>query len=549
MKIFWLISVVCVTLVMGCRNGSENSVSHSKAKGKIGKKSERDLSITKANAYSDLFLDSTTVEKFISDQKLKDSLANDLRRFYNLRNFQFAWFSSDGPNEQTLSFRSLYDYDKDSGVSRKSLDNRLDDILTNDSLGEVSADSKIAKTELLLTWRFINYLSQKYHRQTVKDKAMIRMVPSKKSQVMVMADEILTGKRNEIEVRASGYKTLKKELDTYVKIANAGGFPPVKRPDKVYKKGNKGQVVKSVKQRLATEGLFPSNDTSEVFNEDLENVVKSSQARYGLTSDGKIGKGWVKELNVPVGKRIEQMLINMERMKWMPEEPEGRLIMVNIPEFRLHVRDRKSEAFDMDIVVGKEGSNTIIFSGTLNQIVFNPYWNVPRSIVTKEVIPGMESNDAYLADHQMEITGEEDGLPVVRQLPGDLNALGRVKFLFPNTYNIYFHDTPEKELFKKTKRAYSHGCIRLSDPMKMANYLLEEDTDWNSTKIDSLLATDEEKYVKLKDPVPVIITYYTCWINDDGKIEFREDIYNRDKKMSRKLFAQPAGNPDKLVLK
>ncbi|HMF71088.1 MAG TPA: L,D-transpeptidase family protein [Flavitalea sp.] len=474
MKIFWLISVVCVTLVMGCRNGSENSVSHSKAKGKSGKKSERDLSITKANAYSDLFLDSTTVEKFISDQKLKDSLANDLRRFYNLRNFQFAWFSSDGPNEQTLSFRSLYDYDKDSGVSRKSLDNRLDDILTNDSLREVSADSK---------------------------------------------------------------------------IANAGGFPPVKRPDKVYKKGNKGQVVKSVKQRLATEGLFPSNDTSEVFNEDLENVVKSSQARYGLTSDGKIGKGWVKELNVPVGKRIEQMLINMERMKWMPEEPEGRLIMVNIPEFRLHVRDRKSEAFDMDIVVGKEGSNTIIFSGTLNQIVFNPYWNVPRSIVTKEVIPGMESNDAYLADHQMEITGEEDGLPVVRQLPGDLNALGRVKFLFPNTYNIYFHDTPEKELFKKTKRAYSHGCIRLSDPMKMANYLLEEDTDWNSTKIDSLLATDEEKYVKLKDPVPVIITYYTCWINDDGKIEFREDIYNRDKKMSRKLFAQPAGNPDKLALK
>ena len=149
----------------------------------------------------------------------------------------------------------------------------------------------------------------------------------------------------------------------------------------------------------------------------------------------------------------------------------------------------------------------------------------------------------------MEIVGTQNGLPEIRQKPGSKNSLGKVKFLFPNTYNIYFHDTPEKELFKKTKRAYSHGCIRLSDPMKMANYLLEEDTDWSSTKIDSLLATDQEKYVKLKDPVPVIITYYTCWINDDGKIEFREDIYNRDKKMSRKLFAQPAGNPDKLALK
>ncbi|MET0300341.1 MAG: L,D-transpeptidase family protein, partial [Flavitalea sp.] len=508
--------------------------------------SDRNYSINKQNAYSDLFMDSTAVEKFIAQQKLNDTIADDLRLFYNLRNFQFAWFSTDGATEQMLSFRSLYDYSKDSGATRKSLDNRLDDILTNDSLGTLTASPTISKTELLLTWRFINYVHQRNKRESDQRKLYAEMVPAMKSPVLTVADAMLEGTRNDFKVPAQDYESLKKQLALYTEKAKAGGFPKISATGKILKKGTKNKSIKQIKQRLAAESLY-SSDTTEVFTDELESVVRETQARYGLTADGRIGASLIKQLNIPAEQRVEQILINLERMKWMPAEPKGRLIIVNIPEFKLHVRDGSSKAFDMDIVVGKEGNNTINFSGNLNQVVFNPYWNVPRSIVSKEVVPGMDNNEYYLEDHNMEVTGEEDGLPVVRQLPGDRNALGRVKFLFPNSFNIYFHDTPEKELFKRTKRAYSHGCIRLADPMKMANYLLEDDEQWSAEKVDSVLSTEKEKYVRVKDPVPVLISYYTCWVNENGKIEFRDDIYSHDKKISRKLFSQPAGSGGKLA--
>jgi murein L,D-transpeptidase YcbB/YkuD len=168
-----------------------------------------------------------------------------------------------------------------------------------------------------------------------------------------------------------------------------------------------------------------------------------------------------------------------------------------------------------------------MFSGSLNQIVFNPYWNVPESIVRDEILPSYEENPDYLYEHNMESTGEENGLPVIRQLPGDENELGKVKFLFPNSFNIYFHDTPHKELFKKTQRAYSHGCIRLADAVKLANYLLKDDPEWTPEKIQKAMDNGEEQYVKIKDPIP--------------ELQFRKDIYGHDKRTIKRLFSdEPA---------
>ncbi|MHA4845261.1 L,D-transpeptidase family protein [Flavitalea antarctica] len=547
MKRMLILSLFCGALFTAC-NDEPGNVPDNETRVSV-KKPARNLSINAENAYSDLFVDSNKVEKFISDQKLNDTLAESFRKFYNERNFQFAWFASDGVTEQTLSFRSLYDFDSDSTVSRKSLDHTLDDILTQDSLTGIAPDARITKTELLLTWRFINYISQKYPKDAERTNALVQMVPAKKAPALVMAEELLSGKRNEFGEEPRDYSALKKELKRYVEKAKSGGFPVINGIKKPLKKGDSSVIVRRIKDRLSAEGVYNGSDSSNKFIPELEEVVKQVQKQYGLKDDGKIGTSLVKELNVPVEKRIEQILINLERMKWMPVEPKGKLIMVNIPEFCLHVLDGNKKVFDMDIVVGKEGSSTINFSGTLNQVVFSPYWNVPRSIVTKEVVPGMEANPNYLEEHQMEITGEEDGLPVVRQLPGEHNALGKVKFIFPNSYNIYFHDTPEKALFKKTKRAYSHGCIRLSEPMKLADYLLGENSDWTNERVDSLMATQTEKWVKVKEPVAVMIAYNTCWVNQDGQISFREDIYNYDKKMSRKLFDQRAGQNDKLAAK
>jgi murein L,D-transpeptidase YcbB/YkuD len=191
----------------------------------------------------------------------------------------------------------------------------------------------------------------------------------------------------------------------------------------------------------------------------------------------------------------------------------------------------------MNVVVGKEGHNTMMFTGDLNQVVFSPYWNVPPSIVKSEILPALAKDPSYLAKNNMEQTGTEGGLPVIRQLPGPGNSLGRVKFLFPNSFNIYFHDTNAKSLFNKDKRAYSHGCIRLAEPEKMAQYLLRHQPDWTPERISEAMNSGKEKFVKLKDPIPVFITYYTSWVDENNQLNFREDIYKHDQKLAAKMFA------------
>ncbi|RYZ48926.1 MAG: hypothetical protein EOO14_21435, partial [Chitinophagaceae bacterium] len=268
----------------------------------------------------------------------------------------------------------------------------------------------------------------------------------------------------------------------------------------------------------------------------LENAVRVFQKRMGYTPTGTVNAQLIKDMNVPALTRLKQILVNMDRMRWMPTEPAGQLIVVNIPEFILHVYEGKQKAFDMNVVVGKEGHNTVSFSGDLSTIVFSPYWNVPPSIVKNEILPKMASNPGYLASQNMEEVGTEGGLPKIRQLPGGKNSLGRVKFLFPNSFNIYFHDTPAKSLFSQDKRAYSHGCIRLSDPEKMAQYLLRNNSEWTPEKISAAMNSGDEKYVKLQKPVPVIISYYTAWVDDAGLLNFRDDIYSHDEDLMKKMF-------------
>ena len=303
------------------------------------------------------------------------------------------------------------------------------------------------------------------------------------------------------------------------------------------KKGTSDPAIQVIKRRLEITGEMIGKDTSQVFNDTLENAVRTFQTTMGYKPDGIITAQLIKDMNVPVMERLKQILLNMGRMRWMPLEPDGRLIIVNIPEFVLHVYENKRKAWDMNVVVGKEGHNTTMFSGDLNQIVFSPYWNVPPSIVTKEILPKLASNPDYLANQNMEQIGtDENGVPKIRQLPGSENSLGKVKFLFPNSFNIYFHDTNAKSLFEKDKRAFSHGCIRLAEPEKMAQYLLRDQPEWTPEKIDEAMNSGQEKYVRLKSPVPVIITYYTAWVDDNGQLNFRDDIYSHDENLGSKMF-------------
>src|SRR5436190_6323630 len=505
--------------------------------------SKRDESITPSNSYTDLFLDTTALQNFIKQNKIPDSIGRRLESFYNTRNFEFAWFSRDGLTEQARGFWNLHDYvttyEDDSMLKDKKLQKKMDRLITEYDLSVSASDKNYINTELTLTQHFIMYMLDNYEKGYVKRKEMERFIPRKKEDPIALADSLLNKKHKDdkyFEDVNESYKKLKDQLGNYLTIAKNGGWPQINSIKKPLKKGMSSPDIALIKKRLMISGDLTGNDTSLVFNDTLVTAVKNFQARHGFSETGSISDSLIKEMNVPVTKRLEQLLMNMDRMRWLANNPSGNLIVVNIPEFVLHVYEGKQKAFDIDVVVGKEGHNTMMFNGDLNQVVFSPYWNVPPSIVAKEILPAIEKNPNYLAKENMEITGNDDGLPVVRQKPGASNALGKVKFLFPNSFNIYFHDTPAKSLFEKDKRAYSHGCIRLKEPEKFANYVLRNQPEWTPEKISEAMNSGDEKYVKVKDPIPVVITYYTAWVDDNDRLNFREDIYGHDERLAEKMF-------------
>jgi len=504
--------------------------------------SKIDVSITPSNSYSDLFLDTTALENFIKQNKISDSVARRLESFYNTRNYQFAWFSKDGLTEQARGFWNLHDYvttyEDDSLLKDKKLQKKMDRLIAEDELS-VSASKDFINTELTLTQHFIMYMLNNYEKGYVKRKEMERFVPRKKEDPIVLADSLINKKHKDdkyFEDVNQSYKLLKDQLVNYLKIAKDGGWPQVNSIKKSLKKGTSSPDIAIIKKRLMITGDLAGNDTTQLFNDTLVMAVKNFQSRHGFTPTGIISDSLIKEMNVPAVQRVEQLLMNMDRMRWLANEPTGNLIVVNIPEFMMHIYEGKEKYADIVVVVGKEGHNTMMFNGDLNQVVFSPYWNVPPSIVAKEILPAIDKNPNYIAKENMEITGNDDGLPVVRQKPGPGNALGKVKFLFPNSFNIYFHDTPSKSLFEKDKRAYSHGCIRVKEPEKLANYVLRNQPEWTPEKINEAMNSGEEKYVKVQKPIAVVVTYYTAWVDENGRLNFREDIYDHDARLAAKMF-------------
>jgi murein L,D-transpeptidase YcbB/YkuD len=322
---------------------------------------------------------------------------------------------------------------------------------------------------------------------------------------------------------------MQQELDRYHAIQQKGGWKPIKATKKFYQKDESAPAVSQIKARLRASGEFKSDDDSPQFTAELVTAVKKAQRLFGFKENGVVDGALIKELNRPVEYRIGQLQLNMERLRALPPATGGTRLIANIPEFKLHVYEGDRHVFDMDIVVGTEANKTVTFNDEMKQVVFSPYWNVPPSIVKNEILPAMRRSRDYLWRNGYVQTGTENGLPVIRQLPGSKNALGGVKFLFPNSHNIYFHDTPAKSLFQARRRAFSHGCIRLAEPAKLAQYLLRDVPGWTPDKISKAMNAGKEQSVALPSAVPVSITYFTAWVDKAGQLHFREDIYGHDK--------------------
>ena len=380
-------------------------------------------------------------------------------------------------------------------------------------------------------------------------------IPRKKKNYQILLDSLVDLTKGEkiSEPMNPYYKTLKEKLRDYREIYKKGGFPVIVTTKKLLQTTENDSCLLAVKQHLFLTGDLKSNDTTIVFTEQLAKAVANFQHRMGLLENGKLNSQTITELNKPVALRIKQMIVNLERLRWVPVKMEHEYLMVNIPEYRLHIIENDKLVWTANVVVGKDVQQTSIFKGNISRIILNPYWNIPNSIIRNEIIPHIKKNSNYLAVNNMEVLSGDNvvnpsaikwekykgNVPfLIRQKPGPDNALGKMKFLFPNGFNIYLHDTPSKELFNATKRAFSHGCIRVEDPKKLLLYFLRNDKGWNEEKVDAVLQTDKEFGIQIKPTVPVYIVYFTSWVDNKGQLNFRNDIYNLDQQLSNEIFGE-----------
>ncbi|HEV7389935.1 MAG TPA: L,D-transpeptidase family protein [Gemmatimonadaceae bacterium] len=336
------------------------------------------------------------------------------------------------------------------------------------------------------------------------------------------------------------YAGLSKELQRWRSIVAKGGWQAIPEVSGNVKPGasTSPAVIAALRNRLAAEGISaatagastdstrPAGATSGgVYDRDLAGAVAVFQQRHSINVDSALGKETIDAMNVSASYRLGEIAANMERYRWLPRSFGSRYIFVNVPAFHLEAYDSGQKALEMKVIVGQEYQDkaTPVFADSMETVVFRPYWNVPPSIAAKEIFP---KGSAYMAANNME-TFRQGGQTGVRQRPGPKNALGFVKFLFPNDFNIYLHDTPNHELFEKDVRAFSHGCIRLEKPAELAQWVL----GWPADRVEQAMKEGpDDKGVKLPRKIPVYITYFTTYISN-GQLFFGNDLYNRDDRL------------------
>jgi len=300
---------------------------------------------------------------------------------------------------------------------------------------------------------------------------------------------------------------------------------------------------------------------SELFDPELAEAVSRFQRRHGLDADGAVGAQTRAAMNVSVDERLTQTLINLERWRWLPSDLGTRHIRVNIAAFETEVWDADTVALQMRSIVGRQYRMTPSFNGIMRYLVLAPYWHVPPTIASVDKFPQIKADPGYVAAQRMTLFSTATNAPVdpysvdwapltgaefnrryrLRQEPGPTNALGNVKFMFPNRHNVYLHDTPQRELFAQTARNFSSGCIRLERPLELADFLLSDQSEWNPSRIRSAVAGGVERSVNLSAPVPVYLLYFTAFVEEDGTVHFRPDIYGRDARVLAALDGDPPG--------
>jgi murein L,D-transpeptidase YcbB/YkuD len=350
-----------------------------------------------------------------------------------------------------------------------------------------------------------------------------------------------------------GYQGLREALVRYRAIAASGGWEALGQLPTLHPR-DRSPAVYSLRRRLCAEGYLLSAAGPPVMDEALVLAVQAYQARNGLAPDGVVGCTTRAALDVPAAARTAQIEASLERWRWRGPVRATRHLRVNIPAFRMEAVEQGRSVLEMAVVVGTPENPTPVFSGRMTHLVLNPSWNVPPAIAREEFLPQLRRDPLHFAKRGFQVLRgwspeaavnpesvdwtaaslDRDGLHF-RQNPGPENALGRIKFLFPNRFHVYLHDTPARGLFTKARRDFSHGCIRVAEPVRLAEYLLARDRRWDATSLQEALAQGEERTVLLTEPVLVRVEYITAWADESGAVNFRADIYGQDERLVERL--------------
>lgn len=373
---------------------------------------------------------------------------------------------------------------------------------------------------------------------------------------LLMGSALVAQEKVPEPIKDPAYLRLHHALVTYQNFVNEGGSPQggwSKIPEgPKLQVGDRGARVIALRERLQVTGELKKKNVKEpeLFDESLAESVKKFQSHHGLEEDGAVGKATLAALNVSAAQRVWQIEHNLARWPLEPREEPGLSVVVNIPDFRLDLMQDGKSILDMRVVVGLRNWQTPILDATMTHVVLNPKWHVPTKIAKQEVIPDIRKDPDYLKKKAMRVFARKDdkveevdpesidwddtegdfGALTFRQDSGDANALGRIKFLFPNKHDVYLHDTPSKSFFKRAYRALSHGCIRVEKPLDLAERVLADDPNWPRDQIQAGIRRGGERFVKLPQPIPVHLIYRTAWVEENGTVQFREDIYGLDKK-------------------
>jgi murein L,D-transpeptidase YcbB/YkuD len=483
------------------------------------------------NRAGNISFDSTAIANFFKTYTGLAKFENNVALIYRKQKFHHIWFDQNGILEFAQSLYGKVKTISTEGVYREfRYKNEIEGIF------EDNIENTLSKvdTELMITCMFLYYTENVYKGIDDENHAAIEwLLPRKEISYEALLDsallkpDLLT--RNDPALFEQYYK-LRNELQRFREIQKNGGWDSIVFNPKVkaYNPGDSANAIVQIRERLFATGDIAQNNGSGKYDSELEAAVQKYQLLNGQKASAKITPQLVKKMNVPVEELIKKIVVNMERCRWISPEMvyAKEYVFVNIPAYELVLIRNGERELESDVMVGKSMSKTVVFSGNISFIVFSPYWNVPTSILNSEVLPGIKKDKNYLEKHDMEWYNGQ-----VRQKPGKKNSLGLVKFIFPNSNNIYLHDTPSKNLFGRDNRALSHGCVRVAKPKELAIELLKDAPEWTPESITAAMNAGKEKWVPLKNKVPVYIGYFTAWVDRKGEINFYDDVYELDERL------------------